>query len=275
MVTRLELAHGQSRRRISAEAERLIRQAWVLADGVEDLFVAEAVAVAASARAAIVGEVDAYLAAYLTVQGAPTAPKGLDPSAYGRQVDPDVQWRRPYTQMRVKLSEGMEFPQAFAFGGHMASTMIATDLQVANVGASRDWMVAEPKVQAYARVLGSGGKSGENCGLCVTASTQRYWKGDLMPIHDHCTCEVKPILTSGHGRDRHHAASGQVIHQNNLDEVYARVHEMDGSTLSRNDLGKVRIKAGELPRPAVMQHAEIGPYLYDASHKAPVLNASA
>lgn len=267
MPTRLEIAHGNTRRRISREAERLIRRAWVLADGNESAFVAEAVAVADASRSAVVAEVDAYLATYLTSQGAATTAKGLDPTSYRRPVDPEVQWGRPFTQMRVGMDRGMEFPQAFQYGGHIASTMLATDLQIANAGASRDWMVNEPRVAAYARVLGSGGASGKNCGLCVAASTQRYWKGDLMPIHDHCTCEVKPLLEG--------QAKGRVIASDNLDEVHARLSEFDGQYASRNDLGRVRIDAGELPRPAVAPHSEVGPYLYDANHSPPLLNAAA
>lgn len=256
MVSRLELAHGRFRRRIQSETERQVRQAWIAANGVdEERFVEEAFAAVESARVTTVGEVDAFLAAYLSSRGFDASPQGLDPAQYRRPVDPDQQWRRPFTQMRTRLSEGMEFPQAFQFAQTYAAGAAATDLQLASRGASRDWMVNEPRVVGYRRVLGSGGMSGENCGLCVVASTQRYHKGDLMPIHVHCTCETVPMM----GEDD----PGHVLDNDSLDVAKDRVAEMDGAYSDRNDLGRVRINADELPRPKVVQHGEMGPVIYD------------
>lgn len=262
MVTRIDVAHGRARRALAREADRQMRRAWVAADGVnEDRFVADAAAIADTMITATVSEYDAYLAAAVTASGTRVSPAGLDPADYRRPVDPDVQWRRPFTHMRMALDDGAELPRALAVARHQAATMIATDLQAAARDAANDWMIAEPRVVAYARVLGSGGASGENCGLCIVASTQRYWVGDLMPIHDHCTCEVKPLLEQ--------QARTQVIEHNNLDEVHRRLDEIDGEYAVRNDLRRVRIEAGTLPRPAVAPHAEVGPYLYQFDKSAP------
>jgi hypothetical protein len=267
MVTVLERVHGETRRRLSMEAERLIRRAWVMANGREDVFIAEAVAIASAARNAVVGEVDAYLAAYLSSQGVRSRPLGLDPAAYARPVAPERQWSRPGTQMRLRLDKGATFTEAFAYAGHAAAGMLATDMQMASVRASRDVMMQIPQVSAWARVLGSGGKSGENCGLCIVASTRVYRKGDLMPIHDSCTCEVKPLL------DSQVPKSGPIA-ADNLDAVHAGLADIDGQYSQRYDLMKVRIDAGSLPRPAVAPHGEIGPYLYPAGQKSPALSSS-
>lgn len=239
MPNRLEVGHSNYRRRVSREAGRLIARAWVMANGNEDAFVAEAVAVAASARAATVAEVDAYLATYLTAQGVSASPRGLDPDAYRRPIGAEQQWQRPFTQMRVKLSDGMEFPQAFQFGRHAATTMIATDLQFASRTAASDWMGTETRISGYRRILGAG----KNCELCIAASDQRYHIADLMPIHDNCGCSVAPMLD---GDTRAHGLS-EGRYQASLAESGVQVAE----------------------------HGELGPYLFNASHSPPLLNAAA
>lgn len=278
-VTRLEVAHGRRHRAISGEADRLIRRAWRLADGDPDRFVEQAIRIAGGARAAVVSEVDAYMAASLTAQGAQARVLGLDPDVYRRPVAPETQWNRPVVQMRTKLAGGMEFPQAFQFGGHMATTMIATDLQFASRGTARDWMVADERPSAWQRVLGSGGASGKNCGLCIVASTQRYWIEDLAPIHDHCSCSVRPLAGSGGRRgDRHNRAKGQVIRDaaDFSPEVMEQLQSNAGTYVTRNDLRRVRIDADLASfRPAVYQHGELGPFLFDAAHAPPSLGAAA
>jgi hypothetical protein len=265
-VTRLEVAHGRRIRGISSEAERLIRRAWIAANGDPDRFVEQAIRVAGGARTAVVAEFDAYMAASLTAQGARATVRGLDPDVYRRPVDPEVQWNRPVVQMRTKLAGGMEFPQAFQFGSHMATTMVATDLQFASRGAGRDWMRDDGRVTAWQRVLGSGGTSGKNCGLCIVTSTQVYRTDKLAPIHNHCTCSVRPLV--GDTRQR-------VLDPDNLDAVKAELGQFDGDYASRSDLGRVRIDASDLPTPAVYQHGELGPFLFDATHAPPSLGAAA
>ena len=259
-MNRLELAHARARQRISAEADRLIRRAWVMAGADEGRFVTEAVAIAAAARSAVVAEVDAYLTTYLTLQGAPTRLAGLNADAYSRPVDPDVQWRRPFTQQRLRLAEGAAFPEAVRFGQHQASTMLATDLQFASRGASRDRIADADGIDGYRRVP-SG--SSQTCGLCIAASDQLYHVEDLMPIHDHCQCEVRPV---------------SVARRTGLsDGEYQRLLEQTGGDTSKAALSKVRL--GDLPDGdipfRVVNHGELGPYLFDANHSPPLLNAAA
>lgn len=269
-VTRLEVAHGRRKQQIEQQTVIAVRRAWVAADGRDEAtFVREAAAVEQAARSAMVAETDAFLAAYLTGSGATATVRGLDPAVYARPVDTEVLWRRPFVHMRTKLADGMEVPQALAFGRTIASTLASTNLQYAARGAARDWMEGDNRIVGYRRVLGSGGASGENCGLCIVASTQRYRKGDLLPIHDNCTCSVAPVLgTEEPGRYGGSWASvpGQ---------VWEDLDAFDGQYSVRNDLGRVRIDASELPRPAVFEHGELGPVIYDSSYKPPLLDAAA
>lgn len=235
MVTRLERAHINTRQRLSREAQRLIRRAWVAAGG-EDEFAAEAAAVTSSARSAVVAEVDAFLATYLTTHGVPSNVRGLDPDVYARPVDPDTEWRRPYKHLRIKLGEGMELPQADAFAGGMAAKMMATDLQYAQMSASRDWMASDGRIPGYRRTLTP---SGDNCKLCIAAAGEAWHIDDVNPIHDSCGCTAVPVL-------------GQSV----------------------PEPGAFRDRMAD-EGVAVADHGELGPYLYDVNHSPPLLDAAA
>jgi hypothetical protein len=70
--------------------------------------------------------------------------------------------------------------------------MGSTDIQLARTHASRSVLARKQRVVGYRRVL-SGSPS---CDLCAEASTQRYSKEDLLPIHPGCSCDVEPIYGS-------------------------------------------------------------------------------
>lgn len=70
---------------------------------------------------------------------------------------------------------------------------------------------------------------GKNCPLCTVASTQHYTRDDLLPIHPGCGCTVEPLL-------------GEVP-----------------------DLSE-GVDVTSLPKVEVVEHGELGPVLWDASH---------
>ena len=257
MPTRLERAHANTRRRISNESQRMIRRAWV-ASGSEGEFVDEAIAIARSARSAVVAEIDAFLASYLAMNGIPTDVRGLDPERYVRPVEPDEQWRRPHKHLRMKLAEEMPLPQALAFGGHMAESILATDLQLANRDASADWIGTEDTATGYRRTLG-----GDPCGLCIAAADQLYYRDDLMGIHVNCHCGVVPVSLER----RYGLTDGQ----------YQQVLDQTGGDTSREALSRVRLgqpQADAIPF-STAQHGELGPYLFQQGHSPPLLDAAA
>uniref|UniRef100_UPI001D0D1143 hypothetical protein n=1 Tax=Klebsiella pneumoniae TaxID=573 RepID=UPI001D0D1143 len=63
-----------------------------------------------------------------------------------------------------------------------------TDLQLAKTHQARS-SFNRSGVQFYRRVL----TGNENCALCVIASTMRYRKNSLMPIHPGCDCDIDVI----------------------------------------------------------------------------------
>lgn len=258
MPTRLEGSYARSRRQIEAEAQRLLRRSWLTAS--EEQFLEEAIAIEGAARTATVSATDAFLTAALVASGVATSPVGLDADAYRRPVDPETLWGRPHKHMRIKQSEGVAFPEASRFGARMADTLLATDMQFAARGASRDRVVSEPSATGYRRVT----TSSKPCGLCIAASDQLYYVETLMPIHDSCHCTVKPVSL-----ERRYGLS---------DGEYQKVIEQTGGDTSAQALSRVRL-GDEIPADAtpflVVEHGELGPYMFDATHTPPLLDAAA
>jgi hypothetical protein len=120
----------------------------------------------------------------------------------------------------------------------------ATDLQLAKTHSSRFVLGGKDHVVGYRRVL-EGRKS---CGLCIVASTQRYHKDDLMPIHGHCDCGVEPIFGD--------ADPGQVVDTSTLEGVHAAIEERFGVS-DRSGRDPVDFRQVLVTH----EHGELGPVL--------------
>ena len=79
-----------------------------------------------------------------------------------------------------------------------ATGMVRTDLQLAKTHAVAYVTENADHVRGYWRVPDGGA-----CDLCLLAAEQTYSRGDLMPIHERCGCDVEPIF----GSDAQRAAS--------------------------------------------------------------------
>lgn len=168
-----------------------------------------------------------------------------------RGVDPRIVYRRPAVDVYTALAAGKPLPQAAAEGRLRLTQLIGGDMQLAKVHASRQSMRGYPEQgQFYRRVL----TGRENCALCVVASTQRYYRGDLLPIHPGCDCGVQPLPPG--------LAVNQVIDEDLLEQV----HQITADRLGVSDRG------GRTPdyRKLLMvsEHGEYGPTLSWAQPKA-------
>ena len=124
-------------------------------------------------------------------------------------------------------------------------------MQLAKVRASRQSMRGYPEEgQFYRRVL----TGRENCALCVVASTQRYYRGDLLPIHPGCDCGVQPLPPG--------LAVNQVIDEDLLEQV----HQITADRLGVSDRGGRTPDYRKLL--TVSEHGEYGPTLSWAQPKA-------
>lgn len=142
------------------------------------------------------------------------------------------------------LANGDDLDNAVAKGLDRALSLAATDLQMAKSHASRYVLDRRPSVVGYRREL-TGRKS---CGLCAVATTQRYHKADLMPIHPHCDCAVMPLYGTHD--------PGQVIDEERLADVHSAIADRFGvSDPGARDLVDYRQAL------IVHEHGEIGPVL--------------
>ena len=168
-----------------------------------------------------------------------------------RGVDPRVVYRRPAVDVYTALAAGKPLPQAAAEGRLRLTQLIGGDMQLAKVHASRQSMRGYPEEgQFYRRVL----TGRENCALCVVASTQRYYRGDLLPIHPGCDCGVQPLPPG--------LAVNKVIDEDLLEQV----HQVAADRLGVSDRGGRTPDYRKLL--TVREHGEYGPTLSWAQPKA-------
>lgn len=168
-----------------------------------------------------------------------------------RGVDPRLVYRRPAVDVYTALAAGKPLPQAAAEGRLRLTQLIGGDMQLAKVHASRQSMRGYPEEgQFYRRVL----TGRENCALCVVASTQRYYRGDLLPIHPGCDCDVQPLPPG--------LAVNQVIDEDLLEQV----HQITADRLGVSDRGGRTPDYRKLL--TVSEHGEYGPTLSWAQPKA-------
>lgn len=160
-----------------------------------------------------------------------------------RGVDPEDVYRRPFKEVWNALSEGQSFDAAFKLGTHRLETIAKTDLQLARTHTVREVGDDMPRVEYTVREL-----QGEyDCALCMIASTQRYRKRDLAPIHPGCDCLVKLVTAD--------EDPGQVIDEARLEAIHSAVEAALGD-FDRGgramDYRKIIISR---------EHGEIGPVL--------------
>lgn len=176
----------------------------------------------------------------------------------GRGIPASEVYRRPAVATYTALSEGRPLSVAVAAGGERLASLVAMDLQMAKVRQA-DRSLKSSGRKAYRRTLSGA----ENCALCVIASTQRYWVGDLLPIHPGCDCGVD-VLPPGANPAK------QVIDPSLLDETYAQIAtRLDHARVGRDarDLGLGKADARGRPvsdfTDLIMtrEHGEYGPTL--------------
>lgn len=119
----------------------------------------------------------------------------------------DEVYRRPFVESWTALATGELVRTAVERGASRASSIAETDVQLASRQAGLNQRRANGNIVGYRRVL----TGSENCALCAIASTQRYTRGQLKPIHPGCDCGEEPIYGD--------FDPGQVIDPELLDSV--------------------------------------------------------
>jgi hypothetical protein len=105
-----------------------------------------------------------------------------------RGVDPTEVYRRPAVTLYSSLAAGLSFRESVNRGLTRALDIAQIDMQLARTHT----VAGSTRISSYRRTL-----SGlENCELCSIASTHRYYRGDLMPIHGRCDCGIMPVFAT-------------------------------------------------------------------------------
>lgn len=250
-------------------------------DAAAAAFVASVVPAVQAAQRTMASLTSAYLAHLVAAAGGGTsAPVSIpqDTLSSLRGVDPVEVYRRPYEQVWTALAENKSLPDAVAVGQRRAISLAATDLQLAKTRASQIAFADDKRVVGYRRVL----VGAHSCGLCVVASSVRYRKSNLLPIHPGCDCAVAPVLgRSDPGRTIDSAilaegATEQAVGSQGMkffshDDVI-EVGDLLGPAHEaiRDTFGYSAADAHQLDYRKVIlvrQHGELGPTLTVADHR--------
>jgi uncharacterized membrane protein YgcG len=135
-----------------------------------------------------------------------------------------------------------------------AERMVSHDVQAASRNMHQVAMRHLPakKVTGFRRVVHPElAESGRSCGLCIVASTMRYTRRELLPIHAGCNCETVEI----YNLDGVEFDPGDQINIEDLEVFYREA----GDSTHGWDLKKGSYE--------VIDHPEYGPTLTNVSNK--------
>lgn len=143
-------------------------------------------------------------------------PRDLTDEALRNGPSSEEVYRRPFIEAWTGLSAGELLRTSIERGATRAASLAETDIQLASRIAGRNQRVNNGNIVGYRRVL----TGSENCALCAIASTQRYTRDQLKPIHPGCDCGEEPIYGD--------FDPGQVIDLEGLDSLHEGLIEQLG-----------------------------------------------
>lgn len=214
---------------------RFAAAAAVIVDGAKEQTTTLAAGYMAANDAAAVGAVSGY------VPEVPVIRNGVSTvEVYARSV----------VEARVRISKGATFDEAMESGRSRATGTALTDVSLTNKATIDAAASQRPWVVGYRRVL-----TGKSCGFCARASTQRYKRPNLLPLHQRCDCDVGEIYgTADPGQVINRDLNRAIKQTKAVDNRY--LVDADGNILTPD--GKATIKVATVP------HPELGPQLVAA-----------
>lgn len=172
----------------------------------------------------------------------PIKPSDFTTQALRNGAEATQVYRRPFVDLYTALADGKPMTDAIKAGATRISSIASTDVQLARRSAGFGSRSKNDRIVGYARTL----TGSENCALCYVASTQRYTRGELMPIHPGCDCGEMPIYGN--------QDPGQVIDEIRLDATHDAVE-------SRFGISDPGARAIDYRKIAIREHGELGPVL--------------
>ncbi|MER7331678.1 MULTISPECIES: hypothetical protein [unclassified Micromonospora] len=164
-------------------------------------------------------------------------------------MNPMVVYGRPADTYRYLVSEQDVAPAVAVQRAVLRAQQIAEmDVALAIREQSRKAVVLNRAATGFRRILHPElSQSGLSCGLCVVAADRIYTKGELLPLHPGCNCEVAPIVN---GVD-----PGLTLNDADLSRLYEAA---GGTTSGRKLQNRVRV--------SITEHGELGPILVRSNH---------
>lgn len=268
MATRLDLQYANSVHQIRAKLEGFAVRQWNGLGSWRDAdyrrLVAKLVPRIEAGQQQIANLTDAYIRRLAVEEfGAIRNGAVINASTEAlRGVSAAEVYHRPFASAYTDLSKGRTVAAALAAGQERLTDLVLSGSQLAKTHAARN-AIGRSKFELFQRTL----TGRENCALCVVASTQRYHRGDLLPIHPGCDCGVKPFQGD---------PDVQVIAPDLLDETYVNIAtQIDHASVGRDarylGLNKVDAKGRPLSDFTDLivsrEHGELGPVLGWRSNK--------
>lgn len=159
-------------------------------------------------------------------------------------VPPSEVYARPFVDFWRSLLNGGSIDDALRSGATRLGELIDTDLERLSDFTSIEKYSNAHGIVGYRRVL----VGPTNCALCVVASTQKYRRRNLKPIHPHCNCKTAPVLSF-------ESDGSQVLDEDRLEQIHKSIQERFG--VSSRDARAVDYRKIMVTH----QHGELGPYL--------------
>lgn len=202
MASALDRLEASYRRAVDSTRNRvaaIVERAWVslpdYRDPSIDRFAITIAPIVVGAQRQVASLTAAHLAQLETAAtGEPARPVGIPAAVLAFEAlrkgatALDV-YRRPGVAVWTALAAGDALDAAVAKGLDRARVLAVTDVQLAKTHAARHVLEARDTVTGFRRR-----PEADACPLCLRAASQRYKRGDLLPIHARCNCDVVPIF---------------------------------------------------------------------------------
>lgn len=211
VITAYSTVYNRLRLLAGAQIGQLWDQIGGLDDAALERFVARAVPMMQGAETAAARLTTGYLTALRRAElgSAPSVSldlRGIIGANLRNGVSPAEVFARPTITARTAISQGKDFLEAVGLARQRATELAETNIILTQRATTVAMGHTDKRVVGYRRVL-----TGSSCTLCATASTQRYHRGQLHPIHSHCDCGVAEIYG--------HSDPGHVINSNLLAQL--------------------------------------------------------
>ena len=211
-ATREALAHKAQIARIKQAAASTYATAWGQLGSYnrEDIprLLAATLPISQAAQRQTIAATNALIAQRLRRQPAQITAEDYMGERVRGGVSPEEVYQRPLRRHWHMLKQGATWEQAQGSALAVASASLASDVMLSMRATVSGLQLREPGAWGYQRV-----PSGNACDLCILASTQRYYSGELEPLHNNCGCGIDIITAEDD--------PGRVINSDRLEAIKA------------------------------------------------------